>query len=188
MVLSLRSLQMLLAPRQRSPWSRILHFLGMTYRNVVINGLLASAFIPSIARWRLLRFHGLKVQPCRIEPRLWCSGIDITIGRDSFLNVGCFLDSSNAPVRIGSGVRFGMEVMLVTSHHTLGDHTQRAAAPAAAPVTIGDGCWLGARVVVMPGVEIGPGCVIASGSVVTEDCTANGLYAGAPAVRKKDLP
>lgn len=39
----------------------------------------------------------------------------------------------------------------------------------------------------MPGVSIGPGCVIAAGSVVTADCERDCLYAGAPAERKKHL-
>ncbi|WP_408003863.1 LbetaH domain-containing protein [Puerhibacterium puerhi] len=39
----------------------------------------------------------------------------------------------------------------------------------------------------MPGVTIGRGCIIAAGSVVTSDCQPDGLYAGVPAARKKDL-
>ncbi|WP_372495087.1 acyltransferase [Nocardioides pinisoli] len=51
-----------------------------------------------------------------------------------------------------------------------------------------NGAWIGAAVTVLPGVTIGPGCVVAAGSVVTADCQANGLYAGVPARRIRDLP
>lgn len=50
-----------------------------------------------------------------------------------------------------------------------------------------DGCWLGGNVTVLPGVTIGRGCVIAAGAVVTKSCDPNGLYAGVPARRIRDL-
>jgi acetyltransferase-like isoleucine patch superfamily enzyme len=40
---------------------------------------------------------------------------------------------------------------------------------------------------IMPGVEVGPGCVVAAGAVVIKDCEPNGLYAGVPAKRVRDL-
>ncbi len=41
--------------------------------------------------------------------------------------------------------------------------------------------------IIMPGVTIAEGCVVAAGAVVTRSTEPNGLYAGNPAVRKKDL-
>ena len=43
------------------------------------------------------------------------------------------------------------------------------------------GTWIGANAIVLPGVRIGEGCVIAAGSVVVNDCEDNSLYAGVPA-------
>lgn len=60
----------------------------------------------------------------------------------------------------------------------------RARRPAAArnrPVVIGDDCWLGINVVVMPGVTIGRGCVVGANSVVTRDLAPYTIAAGAPA-------
>ena len=54
-------------------------------------------------------------------------------------------------------------------------------------MTIGDGCWLGGNVAVLPGVSIGSGCVIAAGSIVTADCEPDCLYAGIPAQLKRRL-
>ncbi|PZU62885.1 DapH/DapD/GlmU-related protein [Sphingobium sp.] len=53
---------------------------------------------------------------------------------------------------------------------------------------IHNGCWIGLGVTILPGIVIGEGCVIAAGSVVNKNCEKNGLYAGVPAKRVKDLP
>jgi acetyltransferase-like isoleucine patch superfamily enzyme len=78
--------------------------------------------------------------------------------------------------------------MLLTTGHDLGPHEQRAGELTAAPIVVGDGAWIGARSVVLPGITVGPGAVVAAGSVVTTDCEPDGLYAGVPAVRKRELP
>lgn len=50
----------------------------------------------------------------------------------------------------------------------------------ALPIRIGNGCWLGGGVIVLPGVQIGDGAVIGAGSVVTKDIPANVLAVGNP--------
>ncbi|MGI2292887.1 acyltransferase [Paenibacillus sp. GXUN7292] len=55
------------------------------------------------------------------------------------------------------------------------------------PVTIGKGCWIGARATILPGVTVGDGCVIAAGAVVTKDCEPDSLYAGVPAIKIKSI-
>lgn len=56
-----------------------------------------------------------------------------------------------------------------------------------APISIGDNVWLGAGVVVLPGVKIGNNSVIAANSVVLSDVPENVLYAGNPAVFKRNI-
>lgn len=53
------------------------------------------------------------------------------------------------------------------------------------PVTIGDDVWIGSRVIILPGVKIGKGCVIGAGSVVPKDIPDYAIAAGNPAVVKK---
>lgn len=55
------------------------------------------------------------------------------------------------------------------------------------PVIIGDNCWLGTRVLIMPGVEIGEGCVIAAGAVVSKSMPPYSVVAGNPARAVKNL-
>ncbi|WP_308493924.1 acyltransferase [Microbacterium terrisoli] len=73
--------------------------------------------------------------------------------------------------------------MFVTATHVVGDATRRAAAATSAPIVVGDGVWIGARAIILPGVSIGDGCVIAAGAVVARDCEPHGLYGGVPAMR-----
>ncbi|QYB00718.1 acyltransferase (plasmid) [Rhodococcus sp. USK10] len=111
----------------------------------------------------------------------------LRIGNNTFINTGVSLHPTGG-ITIGDEVAFGPRVVVITGTHEVGPAFRRATNPTKfSPVSIGNGCWLGANITIHPGVTIGSGCVIASGSVVTSDCEANGLYAGAPAVRKKDL-
>ncbi|OAK74429.1 acyltransferase [Lederbergia galactosidilytica] len=55
------------------------------------------------------------------------------------------------------------------------------------PVIIGDNCWIGARVLIMPGVKIGEGCIIAAGAVVSKSTEPYTVVAGNPAKEVKKL-
>ncbi len=95
----------------------------------------------------------------------------------------------DAEVTIGDHCNFGPNVTIVTPIHPMiaeernamrtGDGTIKRLCYAK-PVHIGDNCWLGASVVICPGVTIGDNCVIGAGSVVTRDIPANSFAAGVP--------
>jgi maltose O-acetyltransferase len=175
------------AVSRRGPIVKALRALTVIARDVVVNGMLASPLVPGPLRGVLLRAYGIDCRTPKVSPRCFFGGKDISIGRGSFINYGCFLDGY-ASIRIGERCAFAPEVMLVTSTHHISGPAERAGAKYGGPIVIGDGCWLGARVSVMPGVTIGDGCIIAAGAVVTSDCEANSLYAGVPATRKRALP
>ncbi len=111
------------------------------------------------------------------------------VGRECWFNAGCFLNLG-AAIRIGDRVSIGHQAMFLTDTHQLGDATRRAGPLRAAPITIGDGAWLGARCTILPGVNIGAGAIVAAGAVVTRDAPANTLVGGIPAVvlRSLDTP
>jgi acetyltransferase-like isoleucine patch superfamily enzyme len=92
-----------------------------------------------------------------------------------------------APVRIGSGVNLGHDVWLLTIDHEMGPSEYRCGLSLTAPITIGDGVWIGSRVTVLPGITIGDGAVVATGAVVTRDVPPNTLVAGIPARFVRDL-
>lgn len=130
---------------------------------------------------------GVDAGACAISPGCWFGGTDIRIGAGSFINYGVFFDNS-APITLGQRCDVGMQVMFCTSEHQLGPGSRRAGPVGGRPIVVGDGCWIGARAVILPGVTIGAGCVIGAGSVVVHDCAPDGLYVGSPAVRRRDLP
>ncbi len=80
-----------------------------------------------------------------------------------------------------------MEVSFIGITHEIGSAQSRAGADVSYPIKVGNGCWIGARSTILPGVTVGDGCIIAAGSVVNKDCEPNSLYAGVPARKIKDL-
>lgn len=122
----------------------------------------------------------------RIMPRTYVSGHNLTIGDRSFVNTGCFLEAIGR-LEIGTHVHLASGVQILTTTHAIGGSSRRGGERRILSTSIGDGCWLGANVVVLPGVTVGRGCVIAAGAVVTRDCGPNGVYAGVPAERKREL-
>lgn len=155
-------------------------------QNVLMNQIGASMLVSGRLRQLIYCVCGARVRTRWIAPRCFFGGANISVGQGTFINYDCFLDTF-AAITIGTNCNLAMQVALVTSTHVLGPQTKRGEALEGKPISIGDGCWLGARVMVLPGVQIAEGCVIAAGALVTGDCAANGLYAGVPARRIKEL-
>lgn len=147
-----------------------------------------SSVVPNTRRGRILEQLGHPY----FSRGLWApntavmSPASVTVEDHVFVNEGCFFDSGS--IHLETGVYLGPRVVLVTANHSLGPEAMRAGGGKHSFIHIGQGSWLGAGVIVLPGVTIGAGCVIAAGAVVTKDCEPNGLYAGVPAKRVKELP
>lgn len=114
----------------------------------------------------------------------------VSIGDYSGIGVRCEI---YGPVTIGKYVMMGPEVVVYTQNHA----TSRVDIPMqfqgyteVKPVTIGDDVWIGRRVIILPGVKIGDGCVIGAGAVVSKDTPPYSVVVGNPArvvkFRKKD--
>ena len=153
---------------------------------------LVPPFLGVRLRPRLLRLGGLRIgRGTTVWGRVLVGGASdparrLTFGEDCIVNGNCTFDVA-APITVGHNVAFGHEVLVVTGGHVLGPSGRRAADLRADPVVIGDGAWLGARSIVLPGVTIGPGAVVAAGAVVTRDVPADTLVAGVPARPLRDL-
>jgi maltose O-acetyltransferase len=108
----------------------------------------------------------------------------IEIGDKVFINYGCSISAHNL-VRIGDEALIGQYAILIDcDYHTPG----RLSSPGEAlPIVIGSRAWLGARVIVLKGVTIGEGAVVAAGSVVTKDVPAWTVVAGVPAVHVREI-
>lgn len=162
---------------------RVKHHIWSFFVNV-IGG---STIFPKRLRWRYYQLFGIKNKRINVNSQCYFRTPDVIIGENSFINNRCFIEN-NAPVVIGENVCIAMGVVIGSDTHELGSSYRRAGEVISLPIEIGDGCWIGANATILAGVHIGMGCVVAAGSVVTSDCQPNGLYAGVPAKRKKDLP
>jgi maltose O-acetyltransferase len=138
-----------------------------------------------LRRW-IYRLLGFRIGRSSLSPHLAFKTSKIDIGDDVYMNEGCFFDNMER-VTLGDRIYVGPEVMFGTTSHEIGGSACRAGPGRAAPVIVGSGCWIGARAILLPGVTVGEGCVVAAGAVVTKDCLPNGLYAGVPARRVRDL-
>ena len=116
-------------------------------------------------------------------------GCHTTIGKGTFINFNLTVQD-DGPVTIGEYCDFGPNVTIVTPQHPLLASERKLmldqnGVPGhlvyAEPVTIGNGCWIGAGATICPGVTIGDGCVIGAGSVVTKDIPAGSIAVGVPA-------
>ena len=137
---------------------------------------------------RLFRHIGTNVSVG--QPFLCDYGGNISLGDNVSINMNCtFVDCNQ--IEIGNNVLIASNVQLYTSTHPveLAERLTPDWDPAsgtyfcrtyARPIRIGDGCWLGGGVIVLPGVTIGRGCVIGAGSAVTKDIPENSLAVGNP--------
>jgi maltose O-acetyltransferase len=111
----------------------------------------------------------------------------VQIGSGVFINVGFYHDGYDMLV-IGDNVRIGPFVRIITATHEIGPSHQRGMIEVVGkPVQIKEGCWVGTGVIVLPGVTVEKGCVLAACAVVLKDTEMDGLYAGNPARRVRDL-
>jgi acetyltransferase-like isoleucine patch superfamily enzyme len=102
----------------------------------------------------------------------------LEIGELCGLNFGCYFEL-DAPITLEPHVAVGHQVLMLTRTHDASEPSRRGTPSGAKPIRIGAGSWLGSRCVILPGVTIGPGCVVGASVVVREDLPANTLLAGA---------
>ena len=111
---------------------------------------------------------------------------NIYLGDFCSLNEEVLLNSRDL-IKIGNYVRISPHVQIHTSeldlnqHYTKRPHIQK-------PVIIEDGVWLASGSIILPGVKIGRGSVIAAGAVLNQDVKEFELWGGVPAKKIKDLP
>lgn len=110
----------------------------------------------------------------------------VYLGHDVFVGRGCefWAHSASATITVGDHVLLGPGVLLTTLGH---GHETPGMPVTTQSIAIGEGCWVGARAVVLPGVTLGEGAVVAAGAVVTQDVEAWTLVAGVPARPIKKL-
>lgn len=101
----------------------------------------------------------------------------VTIGNDTMVGEGAFLDGRDE-LKIGSHTDIASQVLIYNSEHDLNAEDFHAKNE---PVEIGDYVFIGPRAIILPGVKIGKGAVVAAGAVVTKDVPEFAIVGGVPA-------
>lgn len=125
---------------------------------------------------------------CYIEPPFHANwgGKHIHFGNGVYCNFGCtFVDDTH--IYVGDHVMLGPNVVIATAAHPIAPALREKGLQYNKPVRIGNNCWLGAGVLVMPGVTIGDNSIIGAGSVVTKDVPANVIAVGNPCKVLKEI-
>lgn len=118
---------------------------------------------------------------CYIEPPFHANwgGYHTHLGKSVYANFNLTL-VDDTDIYIGDYTMLGPNVVLATAGHPVCPELRARAYQYNLPVRIGKNCWLGAGVVVLPGVSIGDNSIIGAGSIVTKDIPANVVAVGNP--------
>ena len=106
-------------------------------------------------------------------------GHHVHLGNNVYINMGVTM-VDDTHIYIGDNTMLAPNVIIATASHPIDPELRSQALQFNMPVHIGKNCWLGAGVIVMPGVTIGDNTVIGAGSVVTRDIPANVVAVGNP--------
>lgn len=157
---------------------------------------LLSLWLPPHAgsRWRtiLLRSAGFRIGEGTVFwgwPTITGSGdiySRLVIGESCWINLGVLINVG-ARISIGDRVAIGHQVMILTDSHEIGTVDRRAGKLYAQEVCVGNGAWLGARALLLPGVTVGDQAVVAAGALVNKDVPPNTLVGGVPARVLREL-
>lgn len=109
------------------------------------------------------------------------SGRHITIGDNSAIGINAVLSGK---IMIGKDVMMGRDVIMRTINHRFSScdipMNQQGFEPEE-PISIGDDVWIGDRVIVLAGVNVGKGSILGAGAVVTKDVPEYAIMGGVPA-------
>jgi len=118
---------------------------------------------------------------CYVEPPLHANwgGHHVHFGKNVYANFNLTL-VDDTHIYVGDYTKFGPNVILATAGHPILPSLRELGTQYNAPIHIGKCCWLGAGVIVLPGVTIGDNTVVGAGSVVTKDLPSNVVAVGNP--------
>lgn len=122
--------------------------------SALIMGMAGSMLVPMPVRMAVYRACGASIAPgARVFAGAIFQSNQVVLGESSTINFRCVVDNW-VPVTIGSRVGIGVNVQLVTSSHDISRPDVRAGKMRYAPISIGDGAWIGSGAVILQGVTM----------------------------------
>jgi maltose O-acetyltransferase len=154
--------------------------LSFAARSIVRNSLAGSVLVPQILRTMLYRWSGINVRSFNVREAQIFDNSNVRIGDQTFVSRHCYFEGQGR-IEIGDKCQIGLDTMFITANHErLSDGTVDSA-PTFLDIQVGDGTWIGARSIILPGTIIEENCIIAAGAVVRGRCLAGNTYGGVPA-------
>ena len=133
-------------------------------------------------RQRLLKEMFAEIgEDCYIEPPFHANwaGKHVHFGKGVYANFN-FTCVDDTDIYVGDYTMIAPNVVLSTATHPILPELREKTYQYNMPIKIGRNCWLGAGVIVLPGVTIGDNTVVGAGSVVNKDLPANVVAVGTP--------
>lgn len=116
-----------------------------------------------------------------VEPTFRCDyGCHIHVGDNFYANFDCLI-LDVCEVTIGNNCMLAPRVGIFTATHPLQAEARCAGMEYGKPIALGNNVWVGAGALILPGVSVGHGAVVAAGAVVTKDVPPGVVVAGNPA-------
>lgn len=147
--------------------NNILNIMPPTGKSLSIRGKLASKIIPISGK-------NLKISS-RVNIY---SPKDLKVGDNVYIGYSTYIGSGE--IILEDEVMIGPFCSIVAGNHTMKDNSYRYGPYSYGKIIIGRGTWIGSHCVITSNVEIGKGCLIAAGSVVTKDVPDFSVVAGVP--------
>lgn len=143
-------------------------------------------------RFRFYRFAGMTIGrdskffgPIMIRPLGGAKNIQV--GSDVFLNTEIRFGCPSQKITIGNRCQIGPRVCFESVNHALIYSKEFGRKDEVLPINVEDEAWIGCSAIILPGVTIGHGSVVAAGAVVTKDVTPMTVVGGVPAKKIKTL-
>jgi acetyltransferase-like isoleucine patch superfamily enzyme len=148
------------------------------YRNYFINHVLNKIPFYNIRHFLYRYMYGIKIgKGSSIHLNCFLNRLNLNIGKNTSINRKCYLDSRGG-INIGNNVSISPEVHLITASHNINDSNFKFYTK---QIIIEDYVFIGTRAVILPGIILKEGCVVAAGSVVTKSFPEYSVVAGVPA-------
>lgn len=146
---------------------------------LVYNGFVTHVPSRRLRRLVLRRYLASLGAQCSVQRGVrFLHAPKIFLGNNVVVNHGCLLDGRHYAITVGDNVSIGPEAVILTLGH---DPHSLTFENRGGPVDIGDRAWIAYGAMVLPGVRIGEGAVVAARAVVTRDVEPFAIVAGSPA-------
>lgn len=156
----------------------IAKFIFYFFRNYLPNHVINKIPFYSVRHFFYKKIYGLKMgKGSSIHLNCFINRFNVVIGKNTAINRRCYLDGRGG-IKIGNNVSVSPEVHLITAQHEVNDPNFKYITNS---IELEDYVWIGTRAIILPGVTLGKGCVVASGAVVTKSFDEYSIIGGVPA-------